>query len=365
MYFVFRYTIASLLLMATQITYAQNFYVVVPVNYPVGNKTFRLDIDSCDSTLLFTCPPTIDTFQYPENQYLDMATDKHNNVWYITGSGNLYRRQLSDTASCRYVGDMAAPLGTTNALVVDSNGVIYAAGTLNGVCSLYKYDSTSGFSTLGTFPKGIISNGDLFFYEHRLFLTAGDLSGPTSLVEVSLPDPSRSCVYMPLGNVQPYGAFSIRNGGTSRAFIVDVNKQMKTSLIEIDIPNRKVLSPLCVYPFVITGAAAYYDLSADSLACTVEPPTSTSVSAQYGTAPYFMVLNPSVNSIRVQTNISPADIISLRLYDISGRYIRNLFSNTFPGQMDISDIADGPYILYLQTNTGISFTHKVIKTGGR
>ena len=68
---------------------AQDYLVVTPINYPVSNKTFRLSIGNCDSTLLFTCPPTNNILQITENQYLDIAIDKDSNIWYIRSGKSL------------------------------------------------------------------------------------------------------------------------------------------------------------------------------------------------------------------------------------------------------------------------------------
>lgn len=332
---------------------AQSFYVTVPINYPVGMKVFKLNIGTCDSELQQSCRPTVNISQYPENQYLDMAADPYGNAYYVTGGGNLYEGRLNDSSSCIHLGNMVSGGGGVNSLAVDSQGFLYAAGWINNATRLILFKPATGARDLGSFPTGIASTGDLFFFEHRLFLTAGDIGKPKSLVEVSLPDPSGSCVYMSLGTTDDtYGAFSIRTGNRSRAFLVSVNKQNQTVLSEIDIPNKKVLPPLCTYPFVVTGAAAAYDLTADSTSCAA--PLSVGNAAE--TDKYFMVVNPVGRALQMETNIPAKAIVSLSLYDMSGRLIKDLSADR-----DMSAIGNGIYLVVLHTTGGDRLVRRVVR----
>ena len=338
---------------------AQNFYVSVPVNVPLGNKVFELSINDCYTALQQFCRPTENITQFPENQYIDIAIGKQNVAWYMTGSGNLYKGQVNDSTNCRYIGNIVGATGSANSLVVDSAGVVYAAGWINGSAQLLKYDSASGFSNLGSLPIGMISNGDLFFYKHRLFLTSGDMKQPKSLVEVSLPDPSKSCSYMSLnlGGAEPYGAFSLTDGQQSRAFIVAVDQQLESSLIEIDIPGKRLLPPLCKFPFAITGAAAYYSLTAAHTTCS----TTTTGISEPRTSTHYSIVSPVRDMLEIRDNAEGETISSLKLYDISGRMVKELATDRFPLKWDVSDLASGHYILLLSTKSGNHFAERVVK----
>jgi len=339
---------------------AQRFYAVSPVYLPLGNKTLLLDIASCDSVSRHVCPPTHNLLQYFENVYGDMAIDGDSNVWYISSWGSLYKGSLHDTA-CSFVAKLES--ATVNALVADADGNLYAAGMMNGLSVLYKYDST-GFHVLGRFPPGIFSSGDLFFYENCLFMTCTDAHlTKTSLVEVSLPDPAGSCYYMSLGTGAAFGAFSIREGAESKAFVLLSVDGASSTLIEIDIPNRRLAGNICSYPFVVNGAAAPYDLTADSNTCIPLPPTA--ITAVRINDDFITVLQPSSGRIRVQSNIDAAQISCLTLFELSGRKVKSFDPSAFPHDMDVSALPDGMYILNLSTSNGQVHRQKMLKTGTR
>jgi hypothetical protein len=241
--------------------------VTCPINVPVGNKSFQLNTTNCDSLQIFVCPPTNNTGQYPENQFLDIAMDKHQNLYYVSGGGSLYKRSLTDTTSCQYLGTFNMPI---NALVADTANLIYGASQVNGICRLYRYNISSDiFDTVGAFPTGFFSAGDLFFYEGNLFLTGTDAAFTSSyLIQVNIADPSQSCYYMGLQNLQPCGAFSINYGTFSKAYILTTNgASISSSLIELDLVNKTIGNPICTYPFWIAGASIYYNITSNSSVC--------------------------------------------------------------------------------------------------
>ena len=141
--------------------------------------------------------------------------------YYINGStGNLYSQSITGSPSCQYIGNFGN--SSINALVADTAGILYAAGIQNqiNVSSLFRFQSGT-VTVVGNFPPNIFSLGDLFFYEHRLFMLAGDSNqGGGWIVEVDMVNPSQSCIYMPLPGWNFFGAFSIKTGSISKSFIV-------------------------------------------------------------------------------------------------------------------------------------------------
>src|SRR5690349_13573995 len=129
---MFKYSLIFSFFIST--SFAQTFYVTVPIDFPVGNKAFELNTSTCDSFGIFFCLPTHDTAQYFENQFSDLAIDKNQNIYYVSGWGSLYKRNLNDTTSCQFLGTFNTSI---NALLADSQDVIYAAGQVNGVCKLF------------------------------------------------------------------------------------------------------------------------------------------------------------------------------------------------------------------------------------
>ena len=228
---------------------SQNFYVT-ETNFLGTNQTLELSINNCDSTPLATCFSTA--------PYYDIAFDLDQNFWYITGDGALYKESYNDASTCQYMGSFPlTKYGNINGLIADSVGNLYAAGTDSaGLGVLLKY-SSGAFSRLGYFPSDIFPMADMFFYEGRMFMTAYNSAlNMDMLVEVSLPNPASSTIYMTL-NSDAYGAFSIKESTTTRAFILATDGTSTSWLVEIDMATRTTLDTLCTYPFVAGGAATF------------------------------------------------------------------------------------------------------------
>lgn len=253
---------------------AQTFYSNTVVNYQIENRTFQLNVLNCDSSKIHTCPPTNNIVQFFENTYSDIAIDSNQNIYYVSSWGSLYKRNLADTSSCQFLGTFGH---TINALVTDVMGNVFAAGNENSLCTLYKYEvHTNSFSTVGTFPSTFFSAGDLFFYEGKLFLTATNSIFTNSfLVQVNLSNTSQSCYYMDLQNLHPWGAFCIKSGLLTKAYLISTDTiftdNFKSSLFEIDLLSKTISSPICTYPYQITGAASVYSFTTDTSVCTSLP----------------------------------------------------------------------------------------------
>lgn len=230
--------------LCSAVGYAQVFYANTGVwgLYFTPYETYRLRVNPCDvitdtsTARIFTCPPVstgIDTV------YNDIAIDKFDNLWYLTFGGNLYRRKLDDTNSCQYVTKVPSMLGA--ALVADTAGSLYIAGNLNDSGRVFKYD-TNGLHFLGFLPKDMLVAGDLFFYEHRLFMTCNDVKIDTGyIIEIVTADPSQSCYFMKLDSTIAYGAFTVVDNNKSRVYITTANRPDfdRSDLLELDMVNRK------------------------------------------------------------------------------------------------------------------------------
>ncbi|MBA2611707.1 MAG: T9SS type A sorting domain-containing protein [Bacteroidetes bacterium] len=338
-------------------SYAQDFYIVSQRDLPsIINKTFKMNLQDCDSINTYTCPPTVDILNAPECQFTDIAVNK-TGIYYVTGgSGILYRRNIADSTSCLHLGTFNYSI---NALVADTLGNIYATGQQNGICKLFKYNSGI-FTTLGTLPNNFFSCGDLFFYMNRLFMT-----GTTSiftgsyLVEVDIANPSQSCYYMGLQNLQPWGAFSVYDGVNSRAFIIGTSTtSVKTSsLIEINMQAKTIGIVQCVYPFLVGGAGVNYEYStAGSSICNL-----TSLSNQFSNISFFKVNNPVGDYMTFQTNIDLSNISSIELFDVSGKKIKSFKGSEISEKININDLTSGVYILNTRTTEGVQYQQKIIK----
>jgi hypothetical protein len=265
----------QLIIFDTQ-SHAQTFYAVTTDDLPVATRTFELNINNCDTPKISTCPPTQNILQLPENQYSDMAIDG-DNIYWVSAWGSLYTRNINNPGSCQYLGKFDGNL-SVNSMTADAAGNIYATGNNAGVCILFKYNiTTTTFSTIGNLPAGFFSAGDLFFFEGKLFMTCTDnFFSSAFLIEVNTSNPQLSCYYMPLQNLQSWGAFAINQGAVSKAYIGAVvnfgTNNYTTTLYEINMVAKTIGPPLCTYPFNITGMASNYNYSpANTSPCGTVP----------------------------------------------------------------------------------------------
>lgn len=326
---------------------SQSFYVnaVTGSNSNI-NKVYRLDVLTTIQTDQPFCPPTGSTNEV----YTDIAIDPSNNLYYVTTSGLLYRKNNSGS-SCEFLGDFTTPYGSIKALTADSGSYIYATGSPN---KLYRYDINAGtFSYLGDLPSGQYVSGDLFFYDRRLFVSTF-----TGILEINMVNPSLSCPYMALGisGMNIYGAFSINYGSFSKAYAISYSSPNST-LFELDMVNKQIGPPIRTYAYQINGAAAVYDLISTNSTCS-QTPLAVQETGTSGT--YFEVINPVKNTIICKTNVESPQITSIRLFDSSGRLIKDFSGQSNLERLDVSDISGGIYLLTLGTKKGETYTKKII-----
>jgi len=333
---------------------SQEFYVNTLIFgsgvYPT-NSTVKLNVSNTSETTEATCPPTMITSEV----YSDVAIDKFENLYYVTGSGLLYKKNKNDS-SCQFLGDFTN--SGINSLTADSGNFLYAiGGALN---RLYRYDTISGtFSELGDIPANYTPTGDLFFYENRLFLTIStstSVSTTSGLLEINMVNPSQSCPFMNIQLSNLYAAFSVDFGTYSKAYIISSAGPIST-LYEVDMVNKQIGNPIRTYNQTIYGAASIYNLTSTNSTCLQTP---LNVQETIKKDKYFNIINPAKTNIICKTNIDRQEITQIRLYDNSARLIKDFSNQNNLEKLDISNISDGIYLLTVATKKGETYTKKII-----
>lgn len=329
-------------------TYSQEFYVNTLDNNV--NGVLKLDVSNASQVPEPFCPPTINTSQ----KFTDIAIDGSNNIYYVTGLGHLYKKDAV-TSNCEYLGLFNIhnnPYSNLiNSLVVDSGNYIYATGP--AAYELFRYDIANGiFSSMGNLSGSLNPAGDLFFYEGRLFLTT-----TTGITEINMPNPIASCPFMNLNLSGMFSAFSVNYGTYSKVFVIDSNYPNST-LYEVDMVNKQLSQPIrTYYNNYIQGAAKAYNLTATYSACSQTPLSTKEANTN---DLYFNVINPAKNNIITKTNISRAQITQIRLFDNSGRLIKDFSDQNNVENLNISGITSGNYLLMVTTKKGETYTKKII-----
>jgi hypothetical protein len=64
--------------------------------------------------------------------------------------------------------------------------------------------------------------------------------------------------------------------------------------------------------------------------------------------------NPSSSKIEIMHNVKDAETINIRIYDIKGRLLKDMLEENFQSganniNLDISDLAQGTYVVKIQT----------------
>lgn len=325
---------------------SQQFYV----NSIIGNNTnkvFKLDVSNSNEIDEPFCPPNMGT--YPET-YTDIAIDGSNNIYYVTSTGRLYRKN-SSTSNCDYLGDFTLTNASITSLISDSGKYLYGSGSPN---KLYRYDiSTGTFTDLGNLPTGQFSAGDLFFYEGRLFLCT-----LTGILEINLANPSQSCPFMNLGSSNIYAAFSVNYGTHSKVYVIRTFFA-DSAMYELDMANHQLGPSIKTFNHKVNGAAGIYDLTSTEATCT---PTPLAVRETDASGIYFNVLNPVKNTIICDTNIDHREILAIQLFDNSGRLIKDFSVQNQIERLDVSGVLKGNYLLTVTTKKGQTYTKKIIIT---
>lgn len=339
--------IAFLVFIISARSNSQEFYVNISNPSVPKNDIQKLNIANQNQISIPFCTPTINTTEV----YTDIAIDSSSNMYYITQVGELYKRDNANS-TCSYLGHFSTSPSTyylVNSLVSDSGNYLYA---VVGSKDLFKYDINSGtFSSLGILPNPHISGGDLFFYENRLFLLTS-----TGILEINMINPSQSCYLMNINLPNLFAGFSINYGTHSKAYILSYNYTVNNSqLYEIDMVHNQTIGPLRTYNYLINGAASIYNLNSTDSSCT----PNLNLQETIADTEYLNVINPAKNDIIVQTNIKRDEIISIQLFDNSGRLIKD-FSIQNINKLDILGIVSGNYLLTLSTKNGKTYTKKII-----
>ncbi|MCS4305161.1 T9SS type A sorting domain-containing protein [Chryseobacterium sp. BIGb0232] len=339
----------GILLISTRL-YSQEFYgnaININLAIPPSNSVFKFDVSTPAEIPEAFCLPTVD----PTEGYTDMALDKFGEFYYVTSSGLLYRKSKTESG-CEFLGDFSD--GPINSLTADSENYLYAIGAFN---KLYRYDTSSGvFSEIGEIPADIIPGGDLFFYENRLFLTT---SG--GIIEINMVNPLQSCPFISLDIQYPnlYAGFSVNYGTYSKAYVIS-NISQNSILYEVDMVNKQIGPPIRTYNHRIYGAATAYNLTSNNSTCS-QTPLSTHENNVNNL--YFNVINPTKNNIVCKTNIDRKQITQIRLFDNTGRLVKDFSNQNSLENLDISGITPGNYLLTVATKKGETYTKKIISKG--
>ncbi|MGE6395812.1 T9SS type A sorting domain-containing protein [Chryseobacterium scophthalmum] len=331
--------------------YCQEFYVNSITGSPLTNHVHKFNINNSTEVSQNVCTPSANM-----DSYSDIAIDSSNNIYYISQVGLLYKESTT-TSNCTYLGHFSTNPGLTygiiNSLTADSGNFLYALGGNN---ILFRYDINTGvFSNLGIIPNSQTAGGDLFFYENRLFLLT-----TTGILEINMANPSQSCPFMDINLPQLYAGFSINYGTYSKAYILsnslNSSFQVISTLYEVDMVNKQLGNAIRIYNHNIYGAAASYNLTSTNSSCI---PILSTEENNFDND-YLNVINPAKNNIIVQTNIKRSEIISIRLYDNSGRLIKDFSNQNNIVRLEISGIVSGNYLLSLSTKNGKTHTKKII-----
>lgn len=180
----------------------------------------------------------------------DIAFDTSGELFGITIS-DLYNIDPA-TATSSFIGSHSVPGG--NALVFDTNGTLYSAGSSG--TGLYTIDPSSG-STSSLGNMGFTSSGDLAFVDDDFYLaSAGDL------VSVNLADPSASSAIGPFGVDSVFGIATDEDGklfGVANTTVFTVDTSTGSAVNPIDFSGRGL------------GAAYGQSFFAEAGAITLDP----------------------------------------------------------------------------------------------
>lgn len=83
--------------------------------------------------------------------------------------------------------------------------------------------------------------------------------------------------------------------------------------------------------------------------------------AEFNTTKFITYPNPTTDNITIE-NIKTEDIISTKLFDITGKQVKTVFtSNTNSIEANLSNLNNGVYFIHIITNKNTRHVHKVIK----
>jgi gliding motility-associated-like protein len=212
------------------------------IYYNNTNKIGIIDIETCDTTLLFEVP-----FPWGIN---DIA---------FTTDGGLVACIDQRIAKIDLINQTFTPLQVIgnyafSVLTTDKAGRILIAGS----SLLGEVDPETGaFTEIGPLPTGLSPQGDMTFYKGRLILTSRTSSPITHvLVEVNMEDPLASIVLTelifpgdPIGF--PHGLVTLLDNCENQRVIIVGSYQ---KLYELNMDDYSVI-PLCEQPHGFTGAA--------------------------------------------------------------------------------------------------------------
>ncbi|RYJ45140.1 T9SS type A sorting domain-containing protein [Flavobacterium beibuense] len=355
-------TTTSLLLLffISSLCFSQQAYITATDMIYTGsqwyteNYLYEINLNDLSLQEINTC----NSNSYYSNAIKDIGIDSNNSIYYCK-STDFYVISINGNEYCESIyNTVYYPL---NSLCVAGSS-IYATGYTNNNAYMYQYNiELETFEVMGSLPNNIRPLGDLFFYENKLFLVCQETdSSFYEIYQINMQNVSESCPYMSFEDYlpegyHPNGAFSINNGDSSTPYIVVYSTYLDNSTLhELDLQNKILYPQVMELPGKVEGAAALYDLfSTDAVCNSLDIPDTRQASN------YINITNPVTNKIEIETNISQNDILESRLYDISGRIIRDFSSKSFD-EFYVSGASSGTYILELKLSTGQRISKKII-----
>lgn len=190
-------------------------------------------------------------------------------LYYSTISGSIFRYLINQPGSCQLIGSIGAG---SNAMTADKRGMIYvAAGN-----ELSVYDpKTNQLTKLGIMPCA--SSGDLVFYKNKLLL-AGTDGRASGLYEINVQNPPASTLYMPTVGYDFYGILSFPVSCGKSKFLGLSTSNVGTTVVELDLDNKRVLSTSCDIPMGIYDACSMTEIGYDDgqiNSIEIDPPCSS------------------------------------------------------------------------------------------
>lgn len=182
------------------------------------------------------------------------------------------------------------------------------------------------------------------------------LTTTEGIVEINLENPTQSCPFMTINTSNPYAAFSIDYGTYSKAYLITYGNN-KSTLSEIDMVNKQIGTPIRTYNHLIYGAAARYNITSTNTTCSLTP---LNTKETFVSETYFNVNNPATHTMLCHTNIPRNEIISIYLFDNSGKMIKDFSNQKNIEGLNISEMPDGIYLLAVTTKKGEKHTKKII-----
>ncbi|MDB5140222.1 MAG: hypothetical protein JWR12_2138 [Mucilaginibacter sp.] len=222
--------------------------------------------------------------------------------FYCTSDGHLYSGDITlgstpTISNCKLIASGIY----TNALTMDTDGVLYFVQNANDLCSFDPKNPV--IVDLGIMPYS--SNGDLTFYHNQLYMASNQ-----GIAKIPLNDPSKTSIY--ISNVYFFGLTTLTINGVSTVFASGSNE-----LVQVDMENKSIkgvvgyITP--TYDFGSTNeAGAVTKVKLDSLKITQECDAFNQARVQFFANPdnsqrTFVLSSGQTNTTGIFDNLAPGN----------------------------------------------------------